>query len=352
MPLSRFPTEVILHVTSYLPHPSIISASLVCKAWRLVLLRTLYHSVKFVDDSHAVHFANTITLGGVAGLSHHISGLIKSLSIGSKSSIYTVGLELTHMEPCIIHFVLLRQFHCHIYLPAGENLEFLKLVQTQCPQLESVNLHIWGVDTVSEIESSQLTTLFGFRNLVKYSLCMRYIVWNIDRETLGPLKTLVFNCPYLESLKLDPSFEDFGLVTTYNLNVLPDLFGQDLTMPHLHTLHLCGNIEIHIASLLGPPAVGSYQFRDFLSRHPQIKDFKLGWSNFTGSWENDLHPNNLGHALPSLKCCSAPLFLCAQLACSAVGAQLEQLTVQDSVIMPVLPSEALPMPTLKVLHIK
>ncbi|EUC59352.1 hypothetical protein RSOL_309470 [Rhizoctonia solani AG-3 Rhs1AP] len=64
------------------------------------------------------------------------------------------------------------QFHCHIYLPAGENLEFLKLVQTQCPQLESVNLHIWGVDAVSEIESSQLTTLFGFRNLVKYSLCM------------------------------------------------------------------------------------------------------------------------------------------------------------------------------------
>ncbi|CAE6473083.1 unnamed protein product [Rhizoctonia solani] len=354
MPLSRLPTEIVSHITSYLPRFCIISASLVCRAWRLVLLRTLYHSVKLVEDRHAVHFANTITSDGVAGLSHYIPQLITSLGIGSEWSMYITGLGLAHLESCIMHLIQLRRFHCHIILSASENLELFRLVQTQCLQLESVGLHFVGAD-VSKIESSQLTTLFGFRNLVNYSLRMRYILWDIDSGTLAPLKALVINCPNLESLTLDFSFsfDDSGPKTTYNLDLLPDLFAQDLIMPDLHTLHLCGDVEMDIGSILSSPTTGSYLFRDFLSRHPQIRDLKLGWLHINGSYKNhDMHPDNLGLALPSLRRCSAPVFICAHLVCSAVATQLEHLEVRGRTAASEFAFEALPMPMLRVLLIK
>ncbi|CAE6457199.1 unnamed protein product, partial [Rhizoctonia solani] len=109
---------------------------------------------------------------------------------------------------------------------------------------------------ILHIDPSQLETLFGFRNLVNYSLHMQGILWDINGETLALLEVLVTNCPNLESLALTFYFDDSELeITTYNLDLLPDLFGQDLTMPHLHT-----NVDVDIGSLIGPPTTGSYLF--------------------------------------------------------------------------------------------
>ncbi|KAL5637633.1 hypothetical protein ACGC1H_004148 [Rhizoctonia solani] len=353
MPLSRLPPEIIPHLIDYLPHPSTISASLVCRAWRLVLLRTLYHSVKLANNSYAVHFANTITSGGVVGLSHHISGLIQTLSIGPRVTFNTYPwIEFAVLEPCLTHLVQLRRFRCYNILSANVNVKFFKLVQTQCPLLESVKLRI-AEEAVPQVGPSQLTTLFGFRNLVNYSLHMKYFFWEIDKEALAPLKTLVANCLNLESLKLDFFFGNNGPKVSYDLDVLLDLFGQDLTMPHLHTLHIRGRVEMHIDSLFGPPATGLYRFNDFLSRHPRIRYLKLDCWDIHGLYKDcDIDPDNLGRALPSLRRCSAPDFICAYLVRSTAAAHLEQLEIEREASQLDLSFEALPMPMLRKLEIE
>ncbi|KEP45156.1 hypothetical protein V565_310530, partial [Rhizoctonia solani 123E] len=182
---------------------------------------------------------------------------------------------------------------------------------------------------------------------------MRPKVWEISKETLAPLKTLVANCPNLESLKLDFFPGNNGPKVTYDLDVLPDLFGQDITIPHLHTLHLCGRVEMRIDSLVGPPATGLYRFHDFLSQHPRIRYLKLECFGIDNLYtDRDVHPDYLGQALPSLTRCSVPNSICVYLVRSTVATHLEQLEIQRGPRELELTFEALPMPMLQKLEIE
>ncbi|CAE6451646.1 unnamed protein product [Rhizoctonia solani] len=353
MPLSRLPVEIVSHITSHLPHHGVIFASLVCKAWRLVLLPTLYRMVRLASDSHAVRFANTIASGGVVDSSLDFSWSVRSLIIRPTISAYNEFTEigLAALELCMTHLTELRRLHCdnlRVLLTAN-NLEIIRLAQTRCPKLNSVGFDIERFNFETRIaEQSQLATfsLLGFKNLVDYSLILRDAY--TKSEILAPLEILAANCPMLESLMLDLSFSESDEEDSYTPEHLAGVLGKDTVMPSLRTLHICGDVKLNPESftILQP-------FHKFLSCHPHIKDLKIGWS-ITDSWwrASDLDPQALACALPSLKRLSAPNFVCAHFLRSTIAARLEYMEVQSGISDFERGFESLPMPMLRTLYIE
>ncbi|CAE6418986.1 unnamed protein product [Rhizoctonia solani] len=353
MPLSRLPTEITLHITNYLTHSHVTSASLVCRAWRLALIPVLYRSVQLDSDDRAVQFANTVTSGGVTGVSPHIPRSVRFLRIVQhfrmNGDITNLGFDL--LNPCMTYFTGLRGLYFHV---TGDivlnNPEFIKLAQTWCPKLETVDLHIQNIDYQTQIGKHLLTTLFDFKNLVSFSLSSPFISSGISVESLGSLESLAANCPRLEIFKLDLSFRDYkGVEFYYTPDIVANSFGKS-TMPFLHTLHLCDILGQQLENFSDFPPTGSHPFRDFLLRHPHIKGFKIGYSA-TDTKSPNINPENLARAFPSLKYFSAPKFLCAKLWRSTLANRIECLSIQRGVWDFEGEPELPPMPMLRQLRI-
>ncbi|CAE6473097.1 unnamed protein product [Rhizoctonia solani] len=278
----------------------------------------------------------------------HFSRCIKSLTISSSCNRLT-ELGLAVLEPCMTHLTELREFRCDLELPS--NVGVVRLVQVQCPQLETVRLTILGLDLGTPLGQSQSITLLGFKNLLSYSLSLN--LWSkINSERLGPLETLAINCPKLETLKLYLSLNDVSSQGSFTPDILAASFGK-ATMPSLHTLHICGGVRLNAKSLLGSPTTGSHPFRDFLLRHPLISDLKIECITADHWWQGpDTDPENLACALPSLTHLSAPDFLCAQLVCSTVATRLQHMQVRQSTHLLLGKFDPLPMPMLQGLYIE
>ncbi|CAE6440059.1 unnamed protein product [Rhizoctonia solani] len=357
MPLSRLLFEITAHIISYLEHPHLISASLVCKAWRLVLIPALHRSVLISSGGRAIQFAHTITSGGVVGSPSYITQSIRSLRIATpfRDNGCITSLGLAALESSMTYLTELRQFHCDVHNQLLiNNTGFIKLAQTQCPKLETASFDILGGLGIETHIERLFATLLGFRNLVDYSLKVSYIVSGLSVETLRPLESLAVNCPGLESLKLDFSFEEYKGVTFYSYT--PDMVAHSFgtsTMPLLHTLHLLGGLDQHLESFSDSLPVGPHPFRDFLLRHPRIKDFKIG-GPVTDRKSPDISSENLARAFPSLKHVSAPNFVCADVLRSTLATQIESLDVQIGSWGFELEGEfePFPMPMLRQLHIR
>ncbi|CAE7085259.1 unnamed protein product, partial [Rhizoctonia solani] len=262
--------------------------------------------------------------------------------------------KFTVLEPYITRLAQLRRFHCEL-LTVPENSTVFRLLQIQCPQLKSVSLSIDKIDLGTEKGQSQLEALFGFSHLKDYSLTIHEITPSIDSNKFGPIKALATNCPELESLILNFSFDDSGTDSpyVYTPDALATSFGEDLTMPSLRRLHLCGEVEMDASSLFGSPTTGSHPFRDFLSCHPHIVDLKLECSSIRGFEDRSLNidPEHLARALPSLRHLSAPDFICSYLVSSTAATRLESLVTMEELNGPMEIFEAYPMPMLRKLYL-
>ncbi|CAE6506459.1 unnamed protein product [Rhizoctonia solani] len=354
MHVLSLPYEVILHITSDLPHATLVNISLVCKTWRSAILSILFNSIALTNDGKIAHFSNTITSDNG---SSSISQCIRSLSITTdpiNKSMTEQGLAL--LAPCVPHLSRLVQLRWRIFF-APVDVNVLKLFQTSCPQLRSVTLLVPnGYKFKNNLEEYQYATLLGFKNLSEFRIQVHHITPDIGTEAFGPLKGLIANCPKLELLQL------------YFLNLHPRpveytpenvaiWLGLELNMSSLRSLQLLGSLQIDEGSLVSPLDTGTYYFRDFLARHAHIEELFLTCVDMHG-FLGTANPEDLAQLLPSLKRFSGPDFLCDLLVRSSVAKQLECLSIDESAFKagmsftPHRPYSVLPLPMLRELVIE
>ncbi|CAE6473089.1 unnamed protein product [Rhizoctonia solani] len=356
MHASSLPTEITLHISSYLPQSTLVNVSLVCRTWRLGILSILFSSIALTNDECIARFSRTITHGGKINSASPISQYIRSLIIASDSITKPITeLGLAPLASCIPYLAQLARLHWRIsFVPA--NGDVLGLFQSRCPQLKSVSLLVPdGHQFKNNLGESHYATLLGFKNLSEFKLQVHHIPPDLGTKAFGPLKGLVSHCPNLEFLQLyflNPELRS----ACYTLDDVATWLGLEVFMPSLRRFHLLGSVQIDEASLVSSPDNGTHYFRNFLTRHAHLEELHLNCVSLA-SFSETADPEHLAQALPSLKRFSGPDVLCDLLVRSSVAKRLERLSIDECSFkagisfVPHRPPRVLPLPMLRELVI-
>ncbi|KEP48105.1 F-box-like protein [Rhizoctonia solani 123E] len=318
MAVVNLPVEIVSEIGTYLSNHALASASLVCKSWRLATLPILYYSIILGNNSRVERFSVSGCINSI-----QISPYVKKLAINLGGD----GIDqsvLALLEPWVPRLTQLSELRWSLdYVP--DNLQLVQLFQTKCSTISSVYvLFPEGRNFNSESVQIQFSLLLGFKNLVEFTLEIDEFAAGFEPNCARFLTSLLLNCPNLQSLAL--RFYDDDL--QYSLDALVASLNHEVTLPHLQKLQITGTVELDERTLFSPPGEGPHPFRDFLSRHPRIKDLELGCLVLK-SYNGEINPYYFSLALPSLKSFECLDHICDQVIRSTVASRLETLIIRE-----------------------
>ncbi|KAG8696700.1 hypothetical protein FRC11_000555, partial [Ceratobasidium sp. 423] len=287
-------------------------------------------------NHHIEEFSRVIASGNGTGATFLNSPLItthvKVLQVhqGSEEGKIT-NPALALLESAIPELCRLERLSWRLFF-VPKSLKIFKLLQTRCPQLDSVELLIpEDFRFKTKLGKIQYKTLLDFKDLTNFSLEITSPPRGIETEYIQPLKALLTNSPALEFLQLNLDDTWSGASErTYSPELIAMSLGEQFTLPRLRKLKILGSIELAEKGLLAPPSTGTYFFREFLSRHTRLEDLTLECYEIVAHFRNGINPEDLATALPSLKRFQGPEFICDQLVRSSLAAQLENLIIDES----------------------
>ncbi|KAG8733823.1 hypothetical protein FRC10_012125 [Ceratobasidium sp. 414] len=318
------PGDIWNHILACLHHRfhDLFTASLVSKDFRLLALPHLYHAVYLDHPGYLKQLALRIAADDTSTLSvrEHVKGLF-------------IGRWVMQVD----------EAGCE----SKNDMESLKKILSVLPRLRHLTLEVLVApqdQDIWEILRVKCTELRSFELFMLVGQPFFHDDFHFEHATLEPILLPLRNSPNLQSLEL--SFAQYPR----GLDWLPnELFSalDDITFPHLHTLHLRGDIDPRFFSSFKNHRLNS--LGRFFSRHSGLRSLCIDPTSPLPIQAID--PQVAEVVFPSLTRLEGPYLVCGSVMASTLADQLEDLKVTDLRLVPNAPLTLKSLPKLRKLLI-
>lgn len=320
--------EILKEVLTYLSLRDLASASMLSRAWQVLVFPHLYRTVYLAFADHLKHIARRVTSdGGTSLLS--ISANLKELVLCNASpkpgrAVITQG-TLEYLKIIVPRLARLRSLTWNLpFLP--DDVGIMPLFQTLCPDLGAFRV-VFSQD-YSFCRSVSYPLLFNFKNLTEiFIVSLGPSVIFEGEDFLPPLTYMLTSSPNLVTLVLDLSKNR----SAFSPNRLISSLGDKFTFPRLRVLQLRGLVNPDWPAFAADSKSKSHPLRAFLDRHPTIEDLVLGWAPYGGEYF-EIDANDIVSLLPSIKLFNGPAFPCGAIVKSSLSQQIESLVIGDKIL--------------------